>query len=151
VGNGMTDTGRAPYLGSGDPARRRTDYYPAWLDKLADEVTMEAAAMEGYVSGAQDVRTVVLAAKSFYEYQDFNYFGPCGENGFLEDYTTEIHGEPCGVIVVVDRDPDGVVQHIVVNHRPRSTLLLFSGLMGEKFAGTPLGAHWPPLGLKATR
>jgi hypothetical protein len=26
------------YLGSGDPARR-TDYYPEWLDNLADDVT----------------------------------------------------------------------------------------------------------------
>ena len=27
------------YTGSGDPARRRTGYYLAWLDKLADDVT----------------------------------------------------------------------------------------------------------------
>ncbi len=37
----------ATYLGSGDPARRRTDYYPAWLDNLADDVTLEASAMDG--------------------------------------------------------------------------------------------------------
>ena len=28
------------YMGSGDPARRRNDYYPAWLDNLADDVTL---------------------------------------------------------------------------------------------------------------
>jgi hypothetical protein len=138
----MTNTGHAPYLGSGDPTRRRTDYYPEWLDKLADDVTLEAAAMDGFVQGAADVRSVVLAAKSLYEYQDFNYFGPCGDNGFLEDYTTQVHGKPCGVVVVVSRDADGVVQHIVVNHRPRSSLLFFSRLMFEKFAGTPLAKHW---------
>ena len=27
----------ATYLRSGDPARRFTDYYPAWLDNLADD------------------------------------------------------------------------------------------------------------------
>jgi hypothetical protein len=27
------------YLGSGDPARRRTDYYPEWLGNRADDVT----------------------------------------------------------------------------------------------------------------
>jgi hypothetical protein len=125
-------------MGSGDPTRRRTDYYPEWLDKLADDVTLEAAAMDGFVQGADDVRSVVLAAKSLYEYQDFNYLGPCGDNGFLEDYTTQVHGDPCGVVVVIIRDADGVVHHIVVNHRPRSTLLSFSRLMFEKFAGTPL-------------
>ena len=31
------------YLGSGDPARRRTDYHPVWLNDLADDVTCEAA------------------------------------------------------------------------------------------------------------
>jgi hypothetical protein len=77
----MTNTGHAPYLGSGDPTHRRTDYYPEWLHKLADDVTLEAAAMDGFVQGADDVRSVVLAAKSLYEYQDFNYFGPCGDNG----------------------------------------------------------------------
>jgi hypothetical protein len=30
----MTDS-RATYEGSGDPARRRIDYYPGWLDNLA--------------------------------------------------------------------------------------------------------------------
>ena len=39
------------YMGSGDPARRRTDYYPAWLDKLADDVTLEASAMNGAAQG----------------------------------------------------------------------------------------------------
>ena len=39
------------YMGSGDPARRRTDYYPEWLDNLADDVTLEAGALEGTARG----------------------------------------------------------------------------------------------------
>ena len=39
----------ATYLGSGDPARQRTDYLPVWLKNLADDVTLEASAMEGAV------------------------------------------------------------------------------------------------------
>ena len=27
------------YPGSGDPARKLADYYPAWLDNLANDVT----------------------------------------------------------------------------------------------------------------
>jgi hypothetical protein len=42
----MTSTPR--YMGSGDPVRRRTDYYPGWLGILAD-VTLEASAMDGAV------------------------------------------------------------------------------------------------------
>jgi hypothetical protein len=125
------------YMGSGDPARRRTDYHPAWLDNLADDATCEAAAMNGAAQGAKAVRDIVVTAKTLYEYQEFNYAGPYGDNGFLEDYTTQVHGEPVGVIVTVTRNAAGQTQHLVVNHRPRSSMLLVSRLLGEKFADTP--------------
>jgi len=41
------------YMGTGDPTRRRTDYYPEWLDNLADDVTLEAGALEGTARGAE--------------------------------------------------------------------------------------------------
>jgi hypothetical protein len=124
------------YLGSGDPARRRP-YYPWWLDNLADDATGEGAFMEGAARGAEAVRTVVLAARELYDYQEFNYTGDYGDDGFLEDYTTQLDGEHLGVVVTVTRNAAGKAQHIVVNHRPRSSMLHFSRLMGEKFAGTP--------------
>jgi len=130
------------YLGSGDPARRRTDYYPVWLDNLADDVTLEASAMDGAAQGAEAVRSIVLAVKALYEYQEINYAGPYGDNGFLEDYTTQVRGEPLGVVGVVTRNAAGETQHIMVNHRPRSSLLLLSRLMGEKLAGTPYGKYF---------
>jgi hypothetical protein len=130
------------YVGSGDPDRRRTDYYPVWIDNLADDVTLEASAMDGAAQGAEAVRTIVLAVKELYEYQEINYAGPYGDNDFLEDYTTQIRGEPLGVIGVVYRNAAGETQHIIVNHRPRSSLLILSRLMGKKLAGTPYGKYF---------
>jgi hypothetical protein len=130
------------YIGSGDPARRRTDYYPAWLDKLADDVSLEASAIEGAIQGPQDVKSVILAVKSLYPYQDINFTGDYGDRYFIEDYTTQINGEPFGVMGVITRNAAGQTQHIVVNQRPRSTLLLVSRLLGDKFAGTPLARHF---------
>ena len=72
----------------------------------------------------------------------FNYAGPYGDNGFLEDYTAQVHGEPIGVIVTVTRNAAGQTQHLVVNYRPRSSMLLVSRLLGEKFAGTPQAKHF---------
>ena len=118
------------------------DYYPEWLDNLADDVTLEAAAMDGTAQGAEDVRSIVLTAKELYEHQEFSFAGPYGDNGFLEDYTTVVRGEHISVVVVVTRNAAGQTQHIVVNHRPRSALLFFSRLMLEKFSGTPLAQHW---------
>jgi hypothetical protein len=118
------------------------DYYPEWLDNLADDVTIEAPAMDGIAEGADAARAIVVGARELYENQQFSYAGPCGGNGFLEDYTTEVRGQHMSVIVLVTRNAAGQAQRIVVNHRPRSALLFFSRAMLEKFAGTPLAKHW---------
>jgi hypothetical protein len=136
----MTST--PTYTGSGDLARHRTDYYPVWLDDLADDVTLEASAMDGAAVGPDAVRSIILAVKSLYPYQEIDYAGPYGEGDFIEVYTTEIQGEPLGVAGVVTRNTVGQTQHIVVNHRPRSSVLLLSRLMGEKLAGTPYGRYF---------
>ncbi len=117
-------------------------YYLLWLDNLADDVTGEGAAMQGVAHGAEAVRTIVVAARELYEHQEFKFTGDYGDNGFLEDYTCKIRGEPTSVIVTVARNAAGKAQHLVVNHRPRSSVLLFARLMGEKFAGTPLAKYF---------
>jgi hypothetical protein len=113
-----------------------------WLDNLADDVTLEAPAMNGTAHGAEAVRAIVVEARKLYEFQDFNFTGRYGDNGFLEDYTSQVAGKPLSVIVTVIRNAAGKAQHVVVNHRPRNSLLLFSRLMYEKFAGTPLAEHF---------
>ena len=130
------------YLGSGDPARSLTDYYPAWLDNLAGDVTLEGSAMDGFVQGAEAVRTVVVAIRTLYDYQEFNFAGSYGDNGWLEDYTAQARGEPISCVVLVTRNAAGQAQHIVANYRPRSSLLLLSRLVGEKLAGTPYAEYF---------
>ena len=130
------------YLGSGDPGPQLTGYYPEWLGNLADDVTLEGSAMDGFMQGAEAVRTVLVYIRSLYDYQKFSFAGPYGENGWLEDYTAGVRGEPIGNVMVVTRDAAGQAQHIVGNYRPRSTLLLLSRLVGEHFAGTPYGDYF---------
>ena len=129
---------RSTYMGSGDPGRKRNDYYPWWLDNLAGDATGEGAFMQGAAQGADAVRSLVTYARTLYEYQEFNHFGDYGDERFIEDYTTQIHGEPTGVIVTVTRNAAGDAQHIVVNHRPRGSVLLLTSLCAKKFAGTAL-------------
>lgn len=50
-------------------------YYPQWLDNLADDVTLEAAAMDGAAQGADAVRTILVKAREQYKQQTFNYAG----------------------------------------------------------------------------
>ena len=130
----------AQYLSSGDPALK--DYSPAWLNNMAEDATVEGSMLEGAVPGAEAVRSVVLTIRSFYDRQEFKFAGPYGDNGFLEDYVAEVHGEPLGCVVLVTRNAAGQTQHVVASYRPRSSLLLFSRLLGEKFAGTPIAKHF---------
>ena len=133
----------ATYLrSSGDPARRFTDYYPAWLDNLADDVTVEGSLLDGAVQGADAVRTIIGTIRTMYDGQEYNYAGPWGDNSFLEDYTARVRGEPIGCVALVSRNAAGQTQHIAANYRPRSSELLLSRLLGEKFAGTPLAEHF---------
>jgi len=119
-----------------------TDYRPVWLDSLADDVTIEGSAMNGVAQGAEAVRTIVIYIRRLYDSQEFSFAGPYGENGFLEDYTAWVRGEPIGNVVLVTRNAAGQAQRIVANYRPRTTLLRLSRLIGEQLAGTPYGEHF---------
>ena len=140
------------YLRRGDPVRRltlfdgrevgRTDYQPVWVNSLADDVILEGSAMNGVVQGAEAVRSIVTYIRTLYDDQEFNFAGPYGGNGFLEDYTARVRGEQLGNVVLVARNDAGQAQHVVANYRPRATLLLVSRLVGEHFAGTPYGEHF---------
>src|SRR5512146_3255006 len=122
------------YLGSGDPALK--DYFPAWVNNIAADATVEGSMLNGAVQGADAVRSVVLTIRSLYEHQEFKFAGPYGDNGFLEDYVARVNGEPIGCVVLVTRNATGQTQHVVASYRPRSSLLHFARLLGEKFAGT---------------
>ena len=125
-----------------DSARKRTEYYPWWLDNLADDVTGEGAAIEGTLHGVEEVRTLVLDARELYQQHEFQFTGDYGDNGFIEEYTCLIQGAPTRAVVTVTRNAAGKAQHIVVNHRPRSSVLLFARVMGEKYEGTPLAKYF---------
>ena len=130
------------YLGRGGPAGSLTGYYPSWLDNLADDVTIEGSAMDGVAQGPAAVRAILVAIRTLYESQKFNFVGPVGGNGLLEDYIAQIRGEPISCVVLVTRNAAGQAQHIVANYRPRSSLLLLSRLVGEKLADTPYSEHF---------
>ena len=87
-GNTLADGDTPTYVTRFDGARvPATDYHPVWLDSLADDVTIEGSAMNGVVPGAEAVRSIVTYIRTLYASQEFNFAGPYGENGFLEDYT----------------------------------------------------------------
>lgn len=116
------------------------DYYPHWLDNLADDVVLQGAVFNGELRGADDVGTMLSFARSLYAFQDFRFYGMRGDL-FLEDYRSRIRGteayHPAGVeiynFVVVYFNDKGETSQLVMNHRPQSATLLFSSLLTEHF------------------
>ena len=117
-------------------------YVPMWLDNLADDATVEGSLLDGAVLGAEAVRTLLATVRDLYDKRTFTFAGPWGDNGFIEDYTAEVGGEPVGSLVLITKNASGKTQHIAVGYRPRSSLLLLSGLAGEKLASTPYAAYF---------
>jgi hypothetical protein len=74
--------------------------------------------MDGAVQGAEAVRTILVGICTLYEYQEFNFVGPYGDNGLLEDYTAQVRGEPISCVVLVKSNAAGQAQHI---HARRTT------------------------------
>jgi hypothetical protein len=130
------------YLGSGDVGKHRRDYKPDWLDNLADDVTIEGSVLTGIAEGPEAIRAILGFARTLYEYQEFNYVGRYGDDGFVEDYTSVVRGQPIGSVVVIRFNEAGQTARIVVNHRPLRSVLLWSQLMGEHFAGTPYAQYF---------
>jgi len=143
-------------LEASDPDRRVTDfasntaaardYFPVWLNCMADDITLEGAFMNGAVRGAEAVRAILGFIRTLYEDQHISFAGPYGDDGFLEVYNTRVRGEPIGSVVLVTRNAAGQAQHIAASYRPRRSILLVSRLLAEHFAGTPLAAYFASSG-----
>jgi hypothetical protein len=118
------------------------DYFPAWLNCMAEDVTLEGTMMNGAVRGAEAVRAILRYVRSLYEDQQFSFAGPYGDDGFLEVYNTRVQGEPIGSVVLVTRNAAGEAQHIAASYRPRGSALLVSRMVGEHFAGSPIAAYF---------
>jgi len=73
------------YLGRGDPAGSFADYYPAWVDRLAGDVTLEGSMLDTADDGPGAIRAFIGGVRELYDRQDFNFTGPWGDNSFIED------------------------------------------------------------------
>lgn len=134
--------GTPTYMGGADLAGRFTDYYPAWIDKLADDATVEGSLLDGAVQGAEAVRTLLVTIRGLYDRQEVTFAGPWGDDRFVEDYTAQVRGRPIGSVVVVSLNADGRAQHVAASYRPLSSVLFLSRLLGQKFAGTPYAEYF---------
>jgi aliphatic nitrilase len=130
------DESLAAYTRFGDVDPSLADYYPTWLDSMAEDVILEGSMFDGVIQGREAVRNVVSTIRSLYSRQQHTFVGNYS-GGFLEEYRAVVHGEPLGCVVLVTFNAAGQAQRIVASYRPRTALLHFSRILREKFAGLP--------------
>ena len=119
------------------------DYFPVWVNNLADDVSLEGSLLNGFVEGKEDVRSIVFCIRKIYERQEFTFAGFYNDNIFLESYTGWFHGVSVGCLVMVAPNAEGKAQHLAVSYRPVNALQLLSRLVAEQLAGTSAGNHFP--------
>jgi hypothetical protein len=137
----LVEEGTPEYRVGGDP--ELADYYPAWLDNIADDATVEGSMLDGVVQGPEGVRAIVTTIRAAYgDSQEFHFTGPWGDSGWLEDYIARVDDKPLGCVVLVTRNDAGQTQHVVASYRPVSTVIHFSRLLRRKFAGTQYAKHF---------
>ena len=137
----LVQEGAPRYLASGDSDL--ANYYPQWVDDLADDATVEGSMIEGAVQGADAVRTIVSTIRAQYgDSQEFHFAGPWSDNGWVEDYIARVDGMPLGCVVLVTRNATGQTQHVVASYRPVSTVIHFSKRLREELADTPYADHF---------
>jgi hypothetical protein len=91
--------------------------------------------LDGAAQGAEAVRNIVVGVRSMYgDSQQFHFAGPCGNDGWLEDYIAEVSGKPIGCFVLVTRNAAGQTQHVVASYRPRRSVLIFAHVLGSTHA-----------------
>jgi hypothetical protein len=137
----VKDDERALYMrNEGDPNLK--DYKLEWLNDVAEDATLEGSFMDGVVVGREGLVTVLSKIRGLYEKQIFDWVGPYGENGWIEEYVVHVEGETLGGVVLVKRNEAGQTQHVIAGYRPRTSVLYLSRRLREELAGTPYAEHF---------
>ena len=101
------------------------------IDNLTEDATLSGGAMNGFIQGRDAVRSFLGTVKALY--QDFTIIYQGDTTHYrLQEYTATLEGHPVTGVVTLRKTVNGQYDQVVVNHRPLSSLLLFSSLVIEE-------------------
>jgi len=106
---------------------------PPWLGKIAEDATLEGAVLRRPVQGRENILALISHARTLYEFQDYTYYGHCGNDFFFESYRSSINGVAVDCSVLVHLNAEGEADSLLIHHYPLGATLEFSRLMNEKF------------------
>lgn len=103
---------------------------PWFLQKLASDVVMEGAFLNGSRRGPEAVTELVEAVIGVLRGYSPVFEIEAGDRR-VQEYTATVDGQPVKGVATFRLTEDGLVDEFVINHRPLSAALTVSRLVGE--------------------
>lgn len=102
---------------------------------FADNVTLEASVLVRPIEGRDCVKSVMATASNVYEALTFTRQVESAQQTYLEWEAKAFGGQPMSGVTILIKNPDGLIVHIAIHHRPLGALLRFSSEMRDRLKG----------------
>lgn len=107
----------------------------SFADAFADNVTLEASVLVRPIERQDCVKSVMATASKVYEALTFTRQVESAQQTYLEWDAKAFGGQPLSGVTILIKNPDGLIVHIAIHHRPLGTVLRFSIEMHERLKG----------------
>lgn len=107
----------------------------SFADAFADNVILEASVLVRPIEGRDCVKSVMAAASKTYEALTFTRQVESAQQTYLEWDAFAFGGQPLSGVTILIKNPDGLIVHIAIHHRPLGAVLRFSIEMRERLKG----------------
>ncbi|MFL9458861.1 hypothetical protein AB0758_48730 [Tolypothrix bouteillei VB521301_2] len=107
----------------------------SFANAFADNVILEASVLVRPIEGRDCVKSVMATASKVYEALTFTHQVESARQTYLEWNAFAFGGQPISGVTVLNKNPDGLIVHIAIHHRPLGAVLRFSSEMGERLKG----------------
>ncbi|MBD2527257.1 nuclear transport factor 2 family protein [Nostoc sp. FACHB-133] len=98
----------------------------SFADTFADNVVLEASVLVRPIEGRDCVKSIMATASKVYEALTFTRQVESDQQTYLEWDAKAFGGQTLSGVTILTKNPDGLIVHIAIHHRPLSAVLRFS-------------------------
>ena len=107
----------------------------SFAEKFAEDVVLEASALQRPAEGRELVKTIMGTASNIYESLVFTHEAHEGSRSYLEWEATALGGITMSGVTVLAKNADGKIVRAAIHHRPLGALHKFSGELRRRLDG----------------
>ena len=107
----------------------------SFADAFADNVTLEPSVLVRPIKGRDCVKSVMAAASNAYEALTFTRQVESAQQTYLEWDAEAFGGQPLSGVTILIKNPEDLIVHIAIHHRPLGAVIRFSSKLRERLKG----------------